>query len=302
MRWKHRSMYALMGALVLAFALSSLAGCAAETAEDTPAPQKEPATEATSPLDVFADFQGDLDIAGGTAHIPVMEALAADIMSANDAIAITIAGGGSGVGVQQIGEGLVDIGNSGRELKDEETAKYAGLELHAWAIDGVTTIVHPDNPVRDLTADQVKAIFAGEITDWADVGGTAGTINVYAREEGSGTGETFIEKGLGKGAVSEKAVIVTSNGAMKTSVASDAQAIGFMSIGGVDDSVAAVSYNGVEPTNENALDGSYVVTRKLFSITQGAPEGLAAAFLEYLMGENGVPYIEDAGYIATYTK
>ncbi|MDY0340071.1 MAG: phosphate ABC transporter substrate-binding protein [Coriobacteriia bacterium] len=302
MRWNHRSVYAFMGAFILAFGLSGLAGCATETTEEAPVSQEESVADITSSLDAFAGLEGDLDIAGGTAHIPVMEALAADIMSANDAIAITVAGGGSGVGVQQIGEGLVEIGNSGRELKDDEIAKYPGLELHAWAIDGVTAIVHPDNPVQELTADQVKAIFAGEITDWSEVGGNSGAINVYAREEGSGTGETFIEKGLGNGDVSERAVIVTSNGAMKTSVAADAAAIGFMSIGGVDDSVAAVSYDNVEPTNENALNGSYVVTRKLYSVTQGTPEGLTAVFLEYLMGENGVTYIEDAGYIPTYAR
>lgn len=271
-------------------------GCAPKAAEETAEP------ETASGLDVFAGLEGTIDIAGGTAHIPVMEAVAADIMSAHEAIVITVAGGGSGVGVQQVGEGLVTIGNSGREPKDDELATYPDLVLHAWAIDGVSTIVHPDNPVRDLTAEQVKAIFAGEITDWSEVGGSAGAINVYAREEGSGTGETFIEKGLAKGEVTAEAIIVTSNGAMKTAVTADAQAIGFMSIGGMDESVAAVAYGGVQPTNENARDGSYAVTRKLYSITKGEPDGLTAAFLDLLMGADGVPYIEDAGFIPIYTQ
>jgi phosphate transport system substrate-binding protein len=294
----------LLVAFVLLIGLVGTFGCAPEAAEETTEATEETTevehVEAASGLDVFAGLEGTVDIAGGTAHIPVMEAVAADIMSAHDAIVITVAGGGSGVGVQQVGEGLVTIGNSGREPKEDELAKYADLVLHAWAIDGVSVIVHPDNPVRDLTADQIKAIFAGEITDWSEVGGSAGAINVYAREEGSGTGETFIEQGLDKGEVTAEAIIITSNGAMKTAVAADIQAIGFMSIGGIDDSVAAVAYGGVEPTNENALDGSYVVTRKLYSITKGAPETLTQTFLDFIMGPDGVPYIEGAGFIPTY--
>jgi phosphate transport system substrate-binding protein len=299
MRWKLQGMPMLLIVSALMLGLVALAGCGSPATKETASAET---TETASGLDAFDGLSGTINIAGGTAHIPVMEAVSADVMSANDAIVITVAGGGSGVGVQQVGEGLVNIGNSGREPKDEELAKYTDLKLFPWAIDGVTAIVHPDNPIRDLTADQVKDIFAGKITDWSAVGKSAGAINVYAREDGSGTGETFIEKGLDKGEVSSKATIVTSNGAMKTAVAADKQAIGFMSIGGVDPSVAAVAYNGVAPTNENALAGTYVVTRKLYSITKGEPAGPTKVFLDFLTGPDGVSYIEKAGFIPTYAK
>jgi len=203
-------------ALVLALSLVGLTGCKEEPVVET-APVVE-STEPASPLDVFDGLEGTIDIAGGTAHVPVMEAVAGEIMAAHDDISITIAGGGSGVGVQQVGEGLVDIGNAGREPKDEEMAKYPDLIKYAWAIDGVTAIVNPENSVQNLTSEQLQKIFAGEITDWSEVGGEAGAINVFAREEGSGTGETFIDQGLDGGDVTAQATIVSSNGAMKTAI------------------------------------------------------------------------------------
>jgi len=297
MRRRKRTVLAILMAFLLALGLG---GCAEESVEETTEVEETEAIAESSGLGMFAGLEGSIDIAGGTAHIPVMEAAAADIMGEYDAILITVAGGGSGVGVQQVGEGLVDIGNAGREPKEDELEQYPDMKLYPFAIDGVAVIVHPDNPVRNLTPEQLEPIFAGEITDWSDVGGEPGVINVYAREDGSGTGETFIDRGLRGGDVTVEAMIVTSNGAMKTAVAADEQAIGFMGIGGVDESVAAVAYDGVAPTQENAVDGSYVVTRKLYSLTNGEPAGLTKVFLDFIMGPDGVPYIEDAGYIPTY--
>ena len=109
------------------------------------------------PLDAFKDIEGTLDIAGGTAHIPVMTQAAQDIMTFNPKIRITVAGGGSGVGVKQVGEGLAGIGNTGRPLKDSEIQKY-GLKTFPFAIDGVALAVHTDNPVKALTTEQVRKI------------------------------------------------------------------------------------------------------------------------------------------------
>lgn len=117
---------------------------------------------AASPLDPFKDMKGTLDIAGGTAHIPVMKQAAQNIMTFNPDIRITVAGGGSGVGVQQVGEGIAHIGNTGRALKPAEIEKY-GLVTFPFAIDGVA--VHPSNTVKALTAAQVADIYAGTITD-----------------------------------------------------------------------------------------------------------------------------------------
>ena len=129
------------------------------------------ATAVAAPLDAFKGMKGTLDIAGGTAHIPVMKEAAKRIMTANPDIRITVAGGGSGVGVQQVGEGLVQIGNTGRPLKDKEIEKF-GLKTFPFAIDGVALVVNPANNVSDITAQQAADIYNGKITNWKELGGT----------------------------------------------------------------------------------------------------------------------------------
>ena len=244
----------------------------------------------------FATLEGDLDVAGGTAHIPVMNEAAKRIMTANPRIRITVAGGGSGVGVQKVGEGLVHIGNSGRPVSAAENEKY-GLRSFAFAVDGVAVIVHPGNPVRDLTSQQVRDIFAGKITRWNEAGGPDERINLYGRDEASGTRKVFWKIALGKGEVAKKANVVPSNGAMKTAVSNDPCAIGYMSIGHVDGKVAAVGLDGIAATQANARDGTYPVTRKLFMNTRGEPKGLARAFLDYIRSEEGAAIVQAAGYI-----
>ncbi|MFP4049459.1 MAG: substrate-binding domain-containing protein, partial [Desulfovermiculus sp.] len=166
----------------------------------------------SSPLSAFDNLSGSLSIAGGTAHIPVMKEAAKRIMTHNPDISITVAGGGSGVGVQKAGEGLVDIGNAGRPLSAKEKEKY-GLESFAFAIDGVGVAVHPDNPVQEVSSEQVRAVFAGEITSWEELGGPKRSINLYTRDEASGTRNVFWKKALDKGEIANKANVVSSNGA-----------------------------------------------------------------------------------------
>lgn len=251
---------------------------------------------AAEPLDAFKDLEGALDIAGGTAHIPVMTQAAQDIMTFNPKIRITVAGGGSGVGVKQVGEGLAGIGNTGRPLKPAEVEQY-GLKTFPFAIDGVALAVHPDNPVRNLTGEQVVKIYSGEITDWKDVGGNAGAIDLYGREDGSGTRETFTDKLLGKATLASTVNVVSSNGAMKTAIAQDVRALGYVGIGHLDDSIAGVAVDGHVPSQENAASGEYPVVRQLFMNTKGDPQGLTAAFIDYIYSEPGAKIIEKSGYI-----
>jgi len=129
-----------------------------------------------------------------------MKIVAAQIMTHNPAIHISIAGGGSGVGIKQVGEGLVDIGNAGRMASNDEIARY-NLTLHKWAIDGVGIVVNPANQVRAISQKQLIAIFSGEITNWNKVGGTDHHINIYTRDAGSGTRAVFWKKGLNKGEI-----------------------------------------------------------------------------------------------------
>jgi phosphate transport system substrate-binding protein len=247
-------------------------------------------------LEPFAALEGALDIAGGTAHIPVMKDAAEKIMGKNPKIRITIAAGGSGVGVQKVGEGLVHIGNTGRPLTKEEIDKY-GLKSFAFAIDGVAVAVNPKNRVSGLTSDQVKDVFAGKITNWKDVGGDDAPIHLFTRDEASGTREVFWEKLLQKGQVASGANVVPSNGAMKVALSQDPLAIGYLSIGHVDATVKALKLDGAEPSQENATSGTYKVTRKLYMNTKGDPSPLAKAFIDYILGPEGAEIVKKHGYI-----
>lgn len=254
-----------------------------------------------APLDSFKGQKGTLDIAGGTAHIPVMKEAAKRIMSANPDIRITVAGGGSGVGVKQVGEGLAAIGNTGRALKKEEIEKY-GLVSFPFAIDGVAVVISPASKVKALTSAQVADIYSGKVTDWKEVGGEPGTINVYGREDGSGTREVFTDKVLKKGAVSPSANVVSSNGAMKTAVAKDKRAIGYVGIGHLDKSVKAPLLDGTTASQENAAKGTYKVVRDLYMNTKGAPAGLAKLFIDYIFSPEGAEIVKDSGYIPLPAK
>jgi len=247
-------------------------------------------------LSKFIGLEGKIDIAGGTAHIPVMTDAAEQIMKVNPKIRITVAGGGSGVGVQKVGAGLVDIGNTGRALTPAEISKY-GLKTFPFAIDGVAVAVNPKNPVRALTSQQVRNIFAGKVKNWQEVGGSDGLIHLFTRDEASGTRETFWKKLLKKGPIDAKANIVASNGAMKLALSQDPQAIGYLGIGFVDQKVKALKLDGAEATQENAKSGTYKVTRLLYMNTKGEPQPLVKAFIDYIKGSEGAKIIQKHGFI-----
>ena len=251
---------------------------------------------AAETLEAFKGLKGNIDIAGGTAHIPVMKDAAKQIMAANQDIHITVAGGGSGVGVQKVGEGLVQIGNTGRALKENEIAKY-GLVSFPFAIDGVAVAVNPQNPVSGLSKAQLKGVFSGKITNWKELGGSDVPISLYVREDGSGTRETFEERALDKQETTAKANVVNSNGAMKTAIAQDPNALGYVGIGHLDKSVKGLSVDGAMPSQEGAANGSYPVTRLLYMNTKGEPQGLTKAFVDYIYSPSGKEIVSRAGYI-----
>ena len=247
-------------------------------------------------IDQFSGLTGEIRISGGTAHIPVMKEAAKQIMSANPDISISIAGGGSGVGIKQVGEGIVDIGNSGRAPSDAEVEQY-GLNLFKWAIDGVGVAVNPGNPVKSLTKAQLKDIYSGKITNWEVLGGKNDPITVYTRDESSGTRAVFWKKALDKGDIVSSANFVVSNGAMKTAIANDPNAIGYVSVGHMDDSVAGVALDRVSPTIDTVKSGEYSVARGLYSNTKGDPSGLTKLFIEYLLSPEGQQIVVQKGFV-----
>ncbi|MFH2093401.1 MAG: phosphate ABC transporter substrate-binding protein [Pseudomonadota bacterium] len=249
-----------------------------------------------SDLDAFKGEKGELRISGGTAHIPVMKEAAGRIMMFNPDIQITIAGGGSGAGIKQVGEGLVDIGNSGRQATEAEIKQY-NLVMYKWAIDGVAAVVNPANPVNKMSAEELQNIYAGNIFNWKTLGGEDRAINLYTRDASSGTREVFWKKALGKGEIFGKANFVASNGAMKSAVSNDPYAIGYTSVGYIDKTVTPVTLNNVTPSIKTVKSGDYMIARGLFSNTKGEASGLAKKFIAYLLSPEGQKIAAENGFI-----
>ncbi len=243
-----------------------------------------------------SEFKGNLRIAGGTAHLKVMKDVAKVLQSENPALKISVAGGGSGVGVKSVGESMVEIGNSGRDLTKAEITKY-GLIPHKIAIDGIAVVLHPENRVSNLTFEQLKKIFNGSVSNWQEFGGLNQKINIYTRDAKSGTRKTFAKLGLKKEKISRKSIVVNSNGNMKQAISNDKNGIGYMSVGYLDASVKGVAIEGVLPTLAKVKSGDYKIQRYLYSVTKGEPKGATKLFLDYLLGVKGQKIVTDRHFI-----
>ena len=233
----------------------------------------------TATVDYFKTMTGNLKIDGSTTLQPIAQSAADKLISMNTGLSITVAGGGSGTGIKDAQAGTVNIGMSSRELTADELKT---LNAYAVANDGIAIIVHPDNPVKNLTKEQASKIFLGEIKNWKDVGGENAPIMVMTRETGSGTRSTLEEMILNKESIVETATPFTSSTLIKQAVAKDKNAVGFDSIGFVDSTVKAVSLDGKNATAETVINNTYGMGRQLFCCTKGEATGLSAMFIDYL--------------------
>ncbi len=246
-----------------------------------------------------AELSGELTIAGSTTVLPINQECARILMEKNPALRISVSGGGSGHGIKAVGAGEIDIGAASRDVKSKEMETYPDLKPVGIGKDSVAIVVHPSNPVSELTMEQVSKIFSGEITNWKEVGGADEGIRVITREEGSGTREVF-EKFVMKPSEKEiagKASVKPSNGEVRATVSGDENSIGYISLGYVDPSVKAVKIDGVEATVENVLSDKYPIVRTLYLITKGEPGELEKAFIDFVLSEEGQKVVEDMGYI-----
>ena len=153
------------------------------------------------------------------------------------------------------------------------------------------------NKVKGMTKAQLKDVFAGKIANWKELGGADAPISLYTREDGSGTRETFEGRALDKGTAAASANVVSSNGAMKTAIAQDPNAIGYVGIGHLDPSIQGMAIDGMIPSQENAANGSYKITRLLYMNTKGEPTGLTKAFVDYIYSPDGQKFTSASGYI-----
>jgi len=280
-----------LSTLVMATLLLSACG---PTPEPGPVPTKPVATQPPAPAQ--AGLSGQLQLAGSTTVQPLAEKLAEGFMKLNPQVTIEVQGGGSSVGVTSAGEGTVDIGNASREIKSSELEKFPNLKVFTIAYDGIAIVTNPGIKLSGLSKEQVQAIFAGEITNFKDVGGPDAAIVVVSREEGSGTRAAFEElvmeykDAAGEKKVKpiyEKALLQQSNGQVRTTVATTPNSIGYLSFGFLDESITPVPIDGVAPTVDNVKNGSYPIFRPLNMLTNGEPKPLARAFLDFILSAEG---------------
>ena len=229
------------------------------------------------------ELSGTLNLSGSTTVLPIAQEAAEMFMDENPEVTVNVQGGGSSVGISNVAEGVVDIGDASRDLKEEE--KNLGLVDHRIALDIIAVIAHKDVPVENLTKDQVKAIFTGKITNWKEVGGPDQAIRVVIRDEASGTREMFDEKALGKEKPVAGAIECNSNGIVRQTVSSTPYSIGYISLGYMDNSVKALKYEGVTASKENAVNKTYPLSRYLHMFTKGEATGLAKAFIDFVLSE-----------------
>ena len=244
------------------------------------------------------DVSGNVSLNGSTSMEPFVNGLSEAIREVYPNLVLEPQFTGSGAGIEAVTNGTADIGNSSRSLTDEE--KAGGLEENIVAIDGIAVIVHPDNDVEDLTTDQLKKIYTGEITNWSEVGGVDEAIVVVGREAGSGTRGAF-EEILGVEDACKYAQELNETGAVVAKVGETEGAIGYVSLDNVKDSVKALKLDGVEASQETIKDGSYSLQRPFVMATKGKiseqSEAVQAIF-EFIDSEAGQKVIEQVGLVS----
>lgn len=241
--------------------------------------------------------EGTVSTDGSTSMEKVIGALGESFMELNPGVTFTYNPTGSGSGITAVQEGRCDIGLSSRSLKDEEKAN--GLTETVLAYDGIAIIVHPDNPVADLSLETIAKIYTGEITNWKDVGGEDAEIVVIGREAGSGTRDGFETITDTKDACQLRQEL-TSTGDVITAVSQNPAAIGYASLAAVKDTVKAVTVDGVAPTEETVKDGTYAVQRPFVLVTKDGVDlsETAQAFFDYATSADAAPIIAAAGAVA----
>ncbi|MEG0919761.1 MAG: phosphate ABC transporter substrate-binding protein [Anaerovoracaceae bacterium] len=242
---------------------------------------------------------GSVTIAGSTSVQPLSEAIAEKYMKANEGITIQVQGGGSGQGIKSIESKIADIGALSREVKDEEKENLS--KEYKIAIDGIGVVANKEIGQLDLTLNQLKKIYTGEIKDWKEVGGKPGKITVVTREEGSGTRGAFVEiTGVlqdDKDMTTKDAIAQPSTGAALETVKKTPNAIGFVSLEAITKDVTAVKIQGVSPTAEAVVDGTYKITRPFMYVVSEKVTAEAQAFIDFVLSDEGQKLVKDAGFI-----
>ena len=239
---------------------------------------------------------GNVSLDGSTSMEKVIGSLGESFTNSNPGTSYTYNPTGSGSGIKAVSEGTCDIGLSSRNLKDDE--KASGLTGTVLALDGIAVIVNPNNPVSDLSVEQIASIYKGEITNWKDVGGNDAEIVLIGREAGSGTRDGF-ESITGTNDACKYRQELTSTGDVITTVSQNPDAIGYASLASLKDNVKALTVGGIAPTEETVKDGSYVIQRPFVLVTKDGVElsETAKKFFDYATYAEAAEIISAAGAV-----
>ena len=245
--------------------------------------------------------EGQLVVQGSTTVLPIAQAAAEVFMQNNPQANISVRGGGSGNGIAALIEGTCDIADASRPMKVKEIllCQKKGISPvpHIVAMDGIAVIVHSSNPIQGLNIEEIKDIYTGKITNWKELGGKDLKIVVVSRDSSSGTFETF-EKIVLKGKkVIPESLAQASNQTVATVISTTKGAIGYVGLGYISNTVKALQVNGVIPEQETVVSGKYPISRPLYMYTNGAPQGTAKNFLEFILIEEGQKIVEEQGFV-----
>ncbi|HTY08542.1 MAG TPA: phosphate ABC transporter substrate-binding protein [Candidatus Edwardsbacteria bacterium] len=234
-----------------------------------------------------------LTMAGSTAFQPFAEKLAEQYMTGHPGVSITVQGGGSAVGIQSANSGAAQIGMADLVQLPAEARDLTATPV---ARDGIAVVVNPANKVAGLTMLQIRGIFNGAIRNWKQVGGADAPITVVSREAGSGTRTSF-EQIVGGIMLSKDALIQDSNGTIRETVANDANAVGYLSHGLLNEKIKALTVDGKDCTVENITAGTYKLVRPIFLLVKGAASPQIASFITYILSAEGQQTIKSNGLI-----
>ncbi|MFH0976345.1 MAG: PstS family phosphate ABC transporter substrate-binding protein [Spirochaetota bacterium] len=250
---------------------------------------------------VWSESGKRIVIKGSTTVLPITQKASEEYRKMSS-VSISIEGSGSGNGIKALLDSTCDIANSSREMKKEEleAAKKKGINVKeiVCAYDMIVPVVHPSNPVKNLSIDQLKAIYTGAVTNWKEVGGKDQKIVVVSRDTSSGTYEVWHEKVMKKADVSNKALLQASNGAIISTVSVNPKAIGYVGYGYLNKSVHPLTVNKIEGTIENGKSGKYPVSRKLYMyVNKDTMSKDTQDFINFILGKKGQALVKEEGYI-----
>jgi phosphate transport system substrate-binding protein len=246
-------------------------------------------------------FAGNISINGSTTVLPIAQKVSEAYMKEHPDVKISISGGGSGNGIKALIDKTTDIANSSRTIKPEEAeqAKAKGIspvELIV-AHDCIVPVVHPENPLKNITLDQLKSMYKGEIRNWKQIGGADRPVVIISRDTSSGTYEVWEEKVMKKERVFPGALLQASNGAIVQAVSKNPNAVGYIGLGYADKTVKLLSVNGIVGSKETTLNKTFSISRPLYMYTQVQPAGDVKNFLDYVISDKGQKLVEEEGFI-----